>query len=76
MRGLLSCQCAVCKAKGIHKMTKQEINNYLKYLIQGRSMGNILDIFPDIPGWIAVGSIEPLMYDKTMCPKCEAKNKR
>lgn len=57
-------------------MTKQEINNYLKYLIQGRSMGNILDIFPDIPGWIAVGSIEPLMYDKTMCPKCEAKNKR
>ena len=69
--GILRCICASCKRPGIHRMTEEEKDAYEEYRKKGRAAGRLDKLFPNVPGWIRYGAIEPTSGGITYCPACK-----
>lgn len=66
----ISATCSCCGKTVDYEMSEIETKTYLDYLIFGRSMGYIQDLFPDVPAWIRSGAIDQYSGGFCICPKC------
>ena len=70
MNAVLYGECSLCGTEYEFKLNKKETEVYKKYLVLGRSMGMMQDLFPRVPAWIRSGSIDKYANGFCICPKC------
>lgn len=70
MNTVLYGECSLCGEEYEFELNEQETETYKNYLVLGRSMGMIQDLFPRVPAWIRSGSIDKAANGFCICPKC------
>ena len=66
----LVAECAYCGQEGTYEMDEQETKTLDKYMIYGRQMGLLQNLFPKVPAWIRLGAIDQFSGGFCICPEC------
>ena len=66
----LTVECAYCGQETTYEMDEQETETLNKYMIYGRQMGMLQDLFPKVPAWIRSGAIDVGSNGFCICPEC------
>ena len=69
----ITAKCSVCGYVEKYKLSRQDASILKEYLLYGRSLGKIQDLFPNIPPWIRSGAIDKYNNHFCICPKCYVK---
>ena len=70
MNIVLTAECSLCGAEKEYELNDQEQKIYEEYLVIGREMGLLQNLFPDIPAWIRSSCIDKGSGGFCICPKC------
>ena len=62
--------CACCGNTTVYEMDEEESKTYMEYVIRGREMGALQDLFPKVPNWIRSGAIDQYSSGFCICPEC------
>ena len=66
----LTVTCGVCGEETEYELSAEDSETYEKYLIYGRELGYLQDLFPNVPAWIRSGAIDKYSGGFCICPKC------
>ena len=63
-------RCSYCGYEEVYRLSKEERSVLQNYLLYGRALGKLQDLFPNIPAWIRSGAIDKYSNGFCICPKC------
>lgn len=63
-------KCSCCGYEEKYELSKEERDTLRKYILLGRQLGKLQDLFPNIPAWIRSGAIDKSCNGFCICPKC------
>ena len=66
----ITAKCSCCGREEEYRLSKSEEATLAQYVVLGRQMGKIQDLFPDVPAWIRSGAIDKYSGGFCICPEC------
>lgn len=67
----IKARCSLCGREESYELSEQEEQTLFFYMIFGRDLGFIQDLFPDVPAWIRSGAIDQYSDAFCICPRCQ-----
>lgn len=67
----ITARCACCGHEENYTLSDTEAKTLERYRTEGRSMGMIQNLFPNVPPWIRSGAIDKTTGGFCICPDCE-----
>ena len=67
---IITAECSICGREESYEMDEEEAETYYQYIVYGREMGYIQNLFPKVPAWIRSGAIDQCSGGFCICPEC------